>query len=45
MKRKRDRRLMSNLKRGDGSISDTVGKVQRSGEEGEKVQGMPEWRG
>ena len=45
MKRKRDRRLMSNLKRGDSSISDTVGKVQRSGEEGEKVQGMPEWRG
>ena len=45
LKRKRDRRMMINLKRGDGSITDTVGKVQRSGEEGEKVQGMPEWRG
>ena len=45
LKRKRDRRMMINLKRGHGSIPDTVGKVRRSGEEGEKVQGMPEWRG
>ena len=45
LKRKRDRRMMINLKRGHGSIPDTVGKVRRSGEKGEKVQGMPEWRG
>ena len=33
---------MGIYKRGHGSIPDRGGKVARSGEEGENVQGMPE---
>ena len=45
LKRKRDRRMMIKLrKRRHGSIADRGGKVARSREEGENVQGMPEGR-
>ena len=36
---------MIKLRGGHGSIPDKGGKVARSGEEGENMQGMSEWRG